>query len=75
MHAACMQRRRRGAGRQLPNAPTEVCACVSLLGVSPACMCVQLDAVDGLAKLEPTGGLDKLPPDKQINAIGRTLEG
>ena len=36
---------------------------------------LELDAVDGLAKLEPTGGLDKLPPDKQINAIGRTLEG
>ena len=31
--------------------------------------------VDGLAKLEPTGGLDKLGPDKQIITIGRTLEG
>lgn len=36
---------------------------------------VELDVVDGLAKLEPEGGLDKLGPDKQIITIGRTLEG
>lgn len=36
---------------------------------------VELDIVDGLAKLEPEGSLDKLGPDKQIITIGRTLEG
>jgi len=36
---------------------------------------VELDVVDGLAKLEPEGGLDKLGADKQIITIGRTLEG